>query len=194
MLEILSAISGAFAFVLFFNRNPKRRPPEGKDLLLAPADGKVISTFKIKSLKSVFGVNCPAMDKQGRLAVIPINLSLLNVHVTRAPCEGRIVDVIHQRGKFLPAVLKSSLIKNQRNIIIIKTRRLTLAVIQSTGAFARRVRCWYKPGTAVGHGQVIGRILLGSNTAVVVPLNKMKKIIKDGECVRAGESIVGVIK
>ncbi len=194
--EIIAALSGVAGFVVFFNRNPKRSPPKGRDIMVSPADGKMKKHFKVKSVNGLFGATGKTIgkiDAQGPHMVVPINLSIMDVHVTRAPCNAKVIDVIHQRGKFLPAICKSALVKNQRNIIVMQARGVYFAVVQSTGAIARRVRCWVKPGDMVVTGQAIGRILLGSNTSLIIPARHFTNS-KDHRRVRAGETILGVLK
>lgn len=195
--EILAALSCITGFVIFFNRNPGRSPPAKRNIMVSPADGKMRKPFSVGSVKQLFGATGEAIDRldaQGPHTVVPINLSLLDVHVTRAPCKARVVDVIHQKGKFLPAICKSSLVKNQRNIIIMRARNAHFAVVQSTGALARRVRCWVEPGEAVTTGQTIGRILLGSNTSLIIPAKYFRRRTSDRRRVRAGETIIGLLK
>ena len=195
--EIALVLTGIAGFVLFFNRNPKRSPPANHDVVVSPADGKVRRPFKISSVKSLFGASDAAikeLDEQGPHMVVPINLSLLDVHVTRAPCSAKVVDIIHQRGKFLHAICKSSLIKNQRNIIVMRRKNMNFAVVQSTGALARRVRAWVKPGQTVATGQTIGRILLGSNTSLIIPAKHFRYVAQHRRRVKAGESVLGMLK
>lgn len=194
--EIAAAVVGVAGFVAFFNRNPKRSPPSGKSILVSPADGKLKSSFKVKSVKELFGAESGAikkLDGQGPHTIVPINLSILDVHVTRSPCAAKVVEVIHQKGKFLPAICKSALVKNQRNIIVMRAKGTYFAVVQSTGALARRVRCWVQPGESVAKGQAIGRILLGSNTSVIIPARCFVNA-KNHRRVRAGETVLGELK
>jgi phosphatidylserine decarboxylase len=197
LAEMFAVLSGLLGFVLFFNRNPKRRVPPGRDILVSPADGRIKKTFKICSLGAVFKIKSAAaraLDRQGPLIGIPITLSLLDVHVTKAPCAAKVLDIVPQKGKFIPAIFRKSLIHNQRNVIIMRHRRSHLAVVQSVGIFARRLRCWIKPGAMVAKGQAIGRILLGSGTMLIVPERKFKCIVKPKVHVKGGESILGVLR
>lgn len=196
MIDIVTGIaSGLIGFWAFFNRNPKRHPPKGKTIVVSPADGKMRKPFKVKSMKSLFKLNTDSsrkMDKQGELIAIPINLSILNVHITRSPCDAKIIDVIFQKGKFIPANFESSILKNQRNVIIMKYKKFYFAVMQSTGILAKRVRCSIPPGKNVKTGQVIGKILLGSNTTIIVPKKALDVFVTKNMKVRAGESVLGV--
>ncbi|MBU5557495.1 MAG: phosphatidylserine decarboxylase [Candidatus Aenigmatarchaeota archaeon] len=195
--EIATILSGIAGFVMFFNRNPKRNPPKLNDIVVSPADGKLCKPFKVSSISKLFGATSNSikkLDKDGPHMVIPINLSLMDVHVTRSPCRAKVIDVIHQKGRFLPAICKSALEKNQRNIIVMKSKGVYFAVVQSTGALARRVRCWVAPGESVATGQTIGRILLGSNTSLIIPVKHFRYSEPYHKRVRAGETIIGVIK
>jgi phosphatidylserine decarboxylase len=199
--QAAAAFSGMLGFVAFFNRNPSRTPPRKRNILVSPADGKIKAPFTIRSTREYFKADSKGLrelDRQGPLQVIPVNLSVLNVHVTRSPCNGKVVDITHQRGKFLPANFKKSLEKNQRNLIVMRTkhkgRTLPIAVIQSTGAVARRLRVWSQPGSTVSIGQPIGRILLGSNTAIIVPKHAVSVHVQSRQKVKAGESIVGMLR
>lgn len=201
MLDVFATISsGIVSFILFFNRNPKRNPPKEKNVVVSPADGKVKDIFTIKSLKEMFNANYESIekiDRQGKLKIIPINLSIFDVHVIRSPCKAKVVDVIYQKGKRKPAIpsmLKESLSHNRRSIIVMKKDKVYFAVVQSAGIIARRVRSWVRPGMVVDIGQIIGRILFGSITTLVIPENKFKDTIKINTHVKAGESILGVFK
>ena len=73
-----------------------------------------------------------------------------------------------------------------------KYKKFYFAVIQSTGAVAKRVRCNVPPGKNVKAGQVIGKILLGSNTTIIIPKEALDVFATEKMRVRAGESILGV--
>ena len=118
-------------------------------------------------------------------------MSPLDVHVNRAPISGEVVYIKHIDGSFYPAFLKDVEKINERNIVIIKNGSEYIGVVQIAGFVARR--CWLsiKEGDYVEMGQRIGKIKLGSQTAVIIPAN-YNITVKVGEKVYAGQTIIAV--
>lgn len=184
MIEILGFVFILFAgFVLFFFRDPDRTPPSGDNLILSPADGTVIEIEKVKEEKFL---------KSDSLK-ISIFLSIFNVHINRSPIGGKIKYFEYQKGKFLVASRKEATDRNEKNIIGIKGKKFDVLVYQITGLIARRVVFWLKLEDDVSAGERIGLMKFGSRMDVFCPVNTELKV-KIGDKVRAGESVLGVVK
>jgi len=184
-----------------FLRDPKRGIPSG-DNVVAPADGKIINVIrlgnidKIKVRKGAIGrirALIPNTCKGGYLITIMMNL--FDVHVQRAPVSGVIVSTKHSLGRFKNAVYGSKFengLENEKNEIIIKNNKIgKINVIQIAGFVARRVECFVKKNQKINKGQRIGRIVMGSQVSLVLP-QSVKIFVKDGDKVKAGESIIAI--
>ncbi|MBI4015103.1 MAG: phosphatidylserine decarboxylase family protein [Candidatus Aenigmarchaeota archaeon] len=175
-------------FYMFFNRSPERTVP--KKGIVSPANGKVVEVFE-GNFSKLFDFSVKGLEKA---KLIVIRLSPLNVHVTRAPLNGTIKRVEYQEGKRLPVYIKKSLFKNARNIIVMETGKTVAAIVQISGALARRVVCSVKEGTKIEKGQKIGKIILGSTTVLALPSKQFKINVSRGENVVDGETVLGEFK
>ena len=170
-MMILAALA---AFTMFFFRNPNRKIPDGENLIVSPADGKVVKISK---------------DENGEQTLC-IFLNVFNVHVTRAPIAGSIARFEYKRGKFKVAFDDEASYVNEQNIVTFAGADLSLVVKQVAGLIARRVICWKKPGETVGRGDLFGLIRFGSRVDMVMPA-RVNIRVKVGDKVRGGSSIIG---
>jgi len=166
-----------------FYRDPARRPPRRGDVLLAPADGRVID------------VRRGLTDEAGApFLSIRIFLSLFDVHVNRAPCMGRVVDVQRRPGRFLSALHRDAADLNECALLTIAPHVPLpgpVYVRQVAGRFARRIVTAAAPGQRLRLGQRIGMIKLGSQTELRAPDDPRWRIrVQAGQHVRAGETIL----
>jgi phosphatidylserine decarboxylase len=162
------------AFVCFFFRNPYRCIPAGKNLIVSPADGKVVKISPIDS---------------GEQA-ISIFLNIFNVHVNRSPIAGELQQVEYKRGLFKAAFDDEASQVNEQNIITITGQDICIVVRQIAGLIARRVICWKKPGDSLQRGELFGLIRFGSRVDIVLP-GHVKILVKVGDKVKGGSSIIG---
>ncbi|MCX7770662.1 MAG: phosphatidylserine decarboxylase family protein [Proteobacteria bacterium] len=180
-------ISGAvfllFLFNLFFFRNPKRIPPEGP-YIVAPADGEVIL------IKSIYE------DRffKGEVNLVSIFMSVFNVHINRAPYDGRIIDFKHFDGKFFSANLDNAFEENERNFVFIETPEgKKILYSQVAGLIARRIISEVRVGDYIRKGNIVGLICYGSRVDIFLPKEiRLKVKLKDKT--KAGETIIGVIE
>jgi len=161
-------------FIAFFFRNPERQIPDGANLIVSPADGKVVKISK---------------DETGEQTVC-IFLNIFNVHVNRAPISGTVARFEYKRGKFKVAFDEEASSVNEQNIVAFAGPELSLVVKQVAGLIARRVICWKKPGDAVGRGELFGLIRFGSRVDIVMPA-RVNIRVAVGDKVRGGSSIIG---
>lgn len=179
-------ISGAlfilFLFNLFFFRNPRRKPPEGP-YIVAPADGEVILVKEIYEDR-YFKAN---------VNLISIFMSIFNVHINRAPYDGRILDIKHFDGKFFSANLDNAFEENERNFVFIETPEgKKVLYSQVAGLIARRIVSEIKVGDYVKKGSIVGLICYGSRVDIFLPKEISLRVqLKDKT--KAGETIIGVI-
>lgn len=182
---------------LIFLRDPERETPAGNNIA-APADGKIINIVKIdkeklKIRKGFIGkvnVLCSGVTKEGYL--LSIFMSLFDVHVNRAPADGEIISVKHKKGRFFMAFNIEKSFFNESNEIIMKTSIGKIKIIQIAGFIARRTESFVKEKQKVNKGDRIGRIIIGSQVSLVLP-NKVRLLVKKGDKVRAGETILAEV-
>jgi phosphatidylserine decarboxylase len=170
------------AALVFFFRNPDRRPPEGERLVVSPADGKVVRIDTFPSHP----------DLPGPVTRVCIFLSLYDVHLTRAPLAGDVRRVDYHPGKFFPAYRDEASELNESNGILLAGERTPLFVKQIVGVAARRIKCFVRTGDAVARGQRIGLMYFGSRVEVTFPPGVTIKA-GVGQKVRAGESVIAEV-
>ena len=170
-------------FVLFFFRDPERVVPEGKGVVVSPADGKVIV------IKDIYE---PTYLKQD-VKQISIFLSVFNVHVNRAPVEGTVELVKYNPGKFHVASVDKASLDNEQTAMVIATGKDKVLVKQIAGLIARRIVCYAKPGDAIKRGERYGLIRFGSRTDIFLPKDAEIKV-KLGDRVKGARDIIGVLK
>ncbi len=181
-------------FLVQFYRNPERIIPTGNNIV-SPADGRIISILRttekeIMIEKGAFGkIKAMAKDIGKDCYVVSIFMSPVDAHYNRSPMGGKIKKILHSGGKLLPVNTFENGLQNENNQIIIENKKMKVKVIQIAGFVARRIRCFVKEGQSVGKGQRIGMICLGSQATLVMP-SKVKLIVKKGQYVKAGESII----
>lgn len=170
--------------VVWFFRNPNRVVPQGEGVVVSPADGKVVA---IEELDHDDFVGGPAVQ-------IGIFLSIFNVHINRSPIAARVIGLKYKEGKYLNALRPESAKENEQLAVRIEgttAPHRKMVVRQITGAIARRIVCWLKPGDELTKGEQFGMIKLGSRTELVMPKEAGLKILtKIGDHVQAGSSIL----
>jgi phosphatidylserine decarboxylase len=168
-------------FVVWFFRNPQRNTPEKDDLVISPADGRVIRIEETTS------------DEQpGRtFQKISIFMNIFNVHVNRIPCSGEVRFIRYREGKFLSANLDKASALNERNTVLLRTADgREIMTVQIAGLIARRIICWLKEGMQVHKGERFGLIRFGSRVELFLPLGSTL-LVRVGDKVRAGETPIG---
>ncbi|HKR22316.1 MAG TPA: phosphatidylserine decarboxylase family protein [Pyrinomonadaceae bacterium] len=167
------------AFMAYFFRDPQRITPDDPNLVVAPADGKVT---RVK----------PVADGADSPTVVSIFLSPLDVHINRAPIQGKITDMVYSRGKFLMATNEMASLVNEQNALTIEGEKITVVCKQIAGILARRIVCWKKPGETVALGERFGMIKFSSRTDVLLPPN-VQVTVTEGTRVRGGTTVIGRI-
>jgi phosphatidylserine decarboxylase len=176
----IGVVFGLLAVALLgFFRDPERFPPDDKGLVLAPADGRVVSIGEIKD--SSF---------PGATTRLSIFLSPLDVHINRTPIDGKVDRVQYQPGKFFAAYKQEASSDNEQNALgLLDPEGRNVGVVQVAGVLARRIVCRVKPGEMLRRGQRFGLIMFGSRTDLYLPSGCQINVTQ-GERVKGGETIV----
>ena len=179
--SVLAALLGLLALAnLAFFRNPTRRVPEGEGLVVAPADGRVVEVARVEDPEGV-------VENAQRVAIF---LSVLDVHICRAPLDAG-VRALHRSGsKFLAAFNpKASSLNVQSRLDLEAVGGVRLAVVQITGLIARRIVSYPAEGERLERGQPYGLICYGSRVELYLP-GDCKISVTPGDRVRGGSSVV----
>ncbi|MFB0527552.1 MAG: phosphatidylserine decarboxylase family protein [bacterium] len=177
---------GLALLALFFFRDPERKISEGENLILSPADGKVIDISEVGEENFL----------HSRVKVVRIFMSIFNVHVQRSPVKGKVEWIKYKPGKFMAAYTKQASGGNESNLIGIQksnkpnSNKEKILVKQIAGTVARRICCWCKEGDNLVAGQRIGMIRFGSRADVYFP-QEIEIKVKKGDRVVGGETILG---
>ncbi|HEX4348333.1 MAG TPA: phosphatidylserine decarboxylase [Vicinamibacterales bacterium] len=170
------------AFCVFFFRDPHRAVTSGDDVVLSPADGRVL----------IAGEAVVEAAPEGAWRQVSIFLSPMDVHVNRVPASGRITRVTYTPGRFLPAYRHDAGARNERSEIWIDHRGQTVVARQIVGFLARRVVCRLKMGTDVQAGDRYGIMKFGSRMDVFLPVTADIRV-QVGDVVRGGQTVIAVL-
>ena len=169
-------------FVAYFFRDPERQIPQDPRLVVAPADGKVMSVGPVEG-----------EDFMGGTATrVTIFLNIFDVHVQRAPLGGRVAHYAYRPGRFVAAWREEASRENERASLGIDTGAGPLLVRQIAGLVARRIATYPGNGDTVVRGDRIGLIRFGSRVDLLLPLD-WPVTVNSGDMVRGGETPVARI-
>ena len=181
----LFAISGIVltGFVVNFFRDPERIGPDDEDVIVSPADGKIIQIEKVFDEKFL----------QEHAYKISIFMSVLDVHVNRLPFAGEVERIIYSPGSFYAANTDQAALENENCAIVVSTpNNFKYAVVQVAGLLARRIVCWTDKGDKLERGARFGMIRFGSRVDVFLP-QQVQIEVTSGKRVKAGETVLGYI-
>ncbi len=156
--------------------------PDGRDLVVSPADGKVIAIGKVN--ESPMG--SPATK-------ISIFLNIFNVHINRSPVPGLIERIDYKAGRFFVASDARASDQNERNTFVIDSPHGKIAFSQVAGIIARRIVCWKKEKDTVATGEKVGMIMFGSRVDLYLP-DAIVPAVQVGDKVAGGTSIIGRVR
>ena len=186
-LTVLSALVGWWALtalgllltvgVALFFRDPERIIPQTPGTVVSPADGRVMEI----------------VAENAQTQRISIFLSVLDVHINRAPYGGTVRTVVYTPGKFLAAYRQEASCVNEANTVTIEDHGRTFIVKQIAGVLARRIVCRVRPGDVLEKGQRYGLIRFGSRTDLLLPA-AAEIVVQVGDVVRGGETILAFLK
>ena len=168
-------------FIGFFFRNPKRKIPSLENIILSPADGKIIHVGECEEDRFL----------KKKVLKVSIFMSIFDVHLNRAPASGKVLQRSYLPGRFLVASVEKSSLLNEQNAVILETEdRFKILLIQIAGFVARRIVCYAKAGDTLRRGEIFGLIRFGSRVDLYLP-TEVKTIVRIGQHVKGGESIIG---
>ena len=170
-------------FVLFFFRDPEREIPAGAEVVVSPADGKVLL------VKDIYEPDYLKRD----VKQISIFLSVFNVHVNRAPWTGAVEVVKHHPGRFHVASVDKASLENEQTGMVISQGDRKILVKQIAGLIARRIVCYARPGDSIKTGDRYGLIRFGSRVDIFLPRTADIRV-KPGDRVKGGQDVIGVMK
>ena len=167
------------SFTLYFFRDPDRIPPAMENIVVSPADGRVLFVKEVIDNKFI----------KGKANQISIFMSPLNVHVNRIPISGTVEYFDYIEGRYVAAFEDKASELNERTEIGITNKNGKIFFTQVAGFVARRIVNELNMGEDVKIGERFGMIKFGSRVDVVAPLNWKPNVKKD-ESVTAGETIL----
>jgi len=166
-------------WVVAFFRDPERAWSLGEGMIVAPADGKVVSVVETDE---------PAFH-QGRALRISIFMNVFDCHVNRYPVGGRIAYRDYNAGKFGHAAAEKSSLDNEQSSVGVAAARGKVLVRQIAGLVARRIVTDHDVGTTVRQGERLGMIRFGSRVDVFLPVGT-RALVHTGDTTRAGVTVV----
>jgi len=168
-------------FIAFFFRNPKRKIPSLQNIILSPADGRIVHVGECEEDRFL----------RKKALKVSIFMSLFNVHINRAPAAGKVLERSYHPGRFLVASADKASLLNEQNAFVLETEdQFKILLIQIAGFVARRIVCYAKAGDTLRKGEIFGLIRFGSRIDLYLP-TEVKPIVKVGQHVKGGESIIG---
>ena len=170
-------------FCLYFFRDPERVAPARSGVLLAPADGRVVSVAAALPPPEL-GLGAAPRWR------VSIFLSLVDVHVNRIPADGTVTRIAYRHGRFVNASLDKASAENERNALAIRLPDgREIAVVQIAGLVARRILCSVREGDAVRAGARFGIIRFGSRTDLYLPQGVLP-LVAEGQTMIGGETVI----
>ncbi len=166
-------------FSLNFFRDPERTAPGREDVIVSPADGRVLLIKEVDEQEFI----------KGKATQISVFMSPLNVHVNRIPVDGTVEYVRYQEGEFIVAFDDKASERNERSIIGINSKFTKVLFTQVSGFVARRIIYEVAPGDTVKQGERFGMIKFGSRVDVIVP-HPFVPVVKKDDIITAGETVL----
>lgn len=212
LVVVLLCVFYVYWRYVWFHRDPSREIPTGKNIV-SPADGRVVY------IKKAAHGQMPVSEKKGRTIALKEDLKMItrgekyligiflnpfDVHVQRAPIAGKVKMVKHHKHKNLPMTMmwlrtflslepfyrySEHMWENERNIILIEGS-FPVYVVQIADLIVNRVVSFVRKGSSVKKGDRIGMIKFGSQVDVAFHSKGVKVMVKEGDRVVAGETIL----
>ena len=189
ILSLISDFLGWVGFILtlwcvYFFRDPERVIPKKTNVLISPADGKIVFSGLSKSPENL------SDNKQLDLNKVSIFMNVFDVHVNRIPISGKVIWLKYVPGTFLNASLDKSSENNERMIVKVEVSKgVFVYVVQIAGLIARRIKCDLTENESVTMGQRYGLIRFGSRVDVYFPKN-FNILVNKGQTSISGETII----
>ena len=169
-------------WVAYFFRDPTRTGERGEQLVIAPADGKIVMIAEVDE---------PTFVKE-RAIRVSIFMNVFNVHVNRYPVSGIVRFVERRAGRFMNAAASEASLENEQTSIGIESGSNHILVRQIAGLIARRIVTDAKEGDHVRQGDRMGLIRFGSRVDVFLPTTTTMRV-KVGDATYAGVTVLGTL-
>jgi phosphatidylserine decarboxylase len=177
---IVAAVWSLLAvWVVAFFRDPERAWSRGERLVVAPADGEVVSLLEVDE---------PAF-LGGRALRISIFMNVFDCHVNRYPLDGTVAYRHYNPGKFGHAGADKASLSNEQASVGLATPRGKVLIRQIAGLVARRIVTDHAVGTVVHQGERMGMIRFGSRVDLFLPPGT-RTLVRVGGKTRAGVTVV----
>lgn len=177
---VAAVVSLLALWVAYFFRDPERSGQRGEDLVIAPADGRVVSVADVD--EPAF-LHSPAKR-------VSIFMNVFNVHVNRYPVSGTVRYVHYNRGKFLHAAAEKASLENEQMSVGLEARGSQRVLVrQIAGLLARRIANYSREGETVEQGDRMGIIRFGSRVDVLLP-PASQVLVRIGDRTEAGTTVV----
>jgi phosphatidylserine decarboxylase len=154
-------------YVLWFFRNPSRTAATGANLVIAPADGRVVAA----------GIVASDEFPDGQALRIAVFMSLFNCHINWSPCSATVLRAEYHPGLFLNAMEDKASEENEHKTLLLKTpagQKLVVKLV--AGLVARRIVCPLEEGDEVVQGERIGLIQFGSRVETLLPASSVLRV------------------
>jgi len=172
-----------FLLILNFFRDPHRLISPSDDIILAPADGKVVVIEETEELEYF----------KDRRIQISIFMSPTDVHINRTPIGGAVKYIKYHPGKYLVAWHPKSSTANERNTIVIENEQIKVLMRQIAGAVARRIKSYLHEGENVEQGNEMGFIKFGSRVDLFLPVGTKVEVELE-QHVTGGMTVIAMLK
>lgn len=166
-------------WVVAFFRDPERSGDRGSELILSPADGRVVDVRQVDE---------PVFFK-GPARRISIFMNVFDCHVNRYPSDGLVAYRHYNPGKFMHAADEKASLDNEQSTVGVEAPRGKLLIRQIAGLIARRIVTDHQPGTKVHQAQRLGMIRFGSRVDLFVPTSA-EVLVKMGDTTRVATTVV----
>ena len=191
---VLLLISKFFGFISFFVtiwiyyffRDPERFPIDDENYLVSPADGVISQIIETNGPREL------GLENK-KFTRVSIFMNVINCHVNRVPCEGKINKIFYKPGKYINASLDKASDENERNYV--KLQNINgddFVIVQIAGLIARRIVCDVKENDNIKQGERFGIIRFGSR--VDLYFENYKILVRQNQKAVAGETIIAIKK
>jgi len=196
-----TGIVTCIVILMLFYRDPERIPPAKENIILSPADGRVLYIkeinngdfpFAVKGRKNISlkeFIQEDFITEQG--IQIGIEMTYLHVHINRTPIKGKIISIKRIPGHFYSLKKISNLLENERVFTIIEGGDIKIGIVQIATRLVRRIFNFIKEEDSVEIGQRMGVIRFGSQVDILIPnKDNLNVLVKPHDEVKAGISII----
>jgi phosphatidylserine decarboxylase len=200
----VTVIAGLAVLLVLSFRDPDRLAPGREDVIVSPADGRVIYVRTVQPgqlpVADKKGCTCSLRELEGTTlsaagaVAVGISMNLSDVHVNRAPIAGQVRLIEHVHGTFGSLRSPESLLTNERVTVIIEDDNLQVALVQIASRLVRRIVTFVPEQRVLQLGQRVGAIRFGSQVDLIIPARKdVRLTVQVGDYLVAGRTITAVI-